>query len=106
MSDWRVRMLAAARTDAWWATYDAYLKSPEWIELRRQVLDRAGGRCERCGQERATQVHHLTYRRVGAEWPQDLQAICNGCHEHHHPHLPRTFAERWAAAANPTWERI
>jgi 5-methylcytosine-specific restriction endonuclease McrA len=98
-------MLAVEHTDVWWAVYGAYLKSPEWAERRRRVLARAEGRCERCGHERATQVHHLTYRRVGAEWLKDLLAICNACHEHHHPHLPRTFAERWAAATNPTWER-
>jgi ribosomal protein L37E len=75
------------------------------LDKEDRVLERAEGRCERCGERRATQVHHLTYRRVGAEAFRDLLAICNACHERHHPHMPRTFKERWAAATNPTWER-
>lgn len=91
--------------DVWRRVYSAYLSSPEWRVLRRQVLDRADGRCEYCGQASATQVHHRTYQRVGAEELGDLAAICVPCHENHHPHMPRTFSERWAAAADPTWER-
>jgi len=105
MSDWRVRMLAAAGTEHWWSVYSAYLKSPEWQQLRTLVLERADGICEDCRDAPATSVHHLTYRRVGAERVADLIAICAGCHEEHHPHMPRTFSERWAAAADPTWER-
>ena len=66
-------------------TYDAYLKSAEWIVTRSQVLHRAGGRCERCHGAEATEVHHLTYERVGDELPGDLQALCPPCHRLAHP---------------------
>lgn len=105
MSDWRIRLLAVARTDHWWAVYGAYLKSPEWQALRVQVLERAAGRCEDCGDAVATQVHHLTYRRVGDEHVDDLRAICNRCHDHRHGLDGLTFAQRWALAADPTESR-
>jgi 5-methylcytosine-specific restriction endonuclease McrA len=106
MSDWPTLLKAARGTPNWWRTYSAYLKSPEWRALRKPVLERAGGHCEECGEETYLQVHHLNYKRVGAERLEDLRAICNPCHEGHHPHMPRTFAERWAAAGgDPTWER-
>jgi hypothetical protein len=59
--------------------YVAYLRSPEWATRRAEALARAGGRCERCGAP-AREVHHRTYERVGAERPEDLQALCAPCH--------------------------
>jgi hypothetical protein len=60
-------------------TYMAYLKSPEWATKRMAALARAGGNCERCAAP-AREVHHRTYERVGAERPEDLQALCAPCH--------------------------
>jgi hypothetical protein len=65
--------------------YHRYLCSPEWGQLRNRVLRRAQGRCERCGAP-ATAVHHLTYIRVYQERMDDLQAICEPCHEFSHGH--------------------
>jgi hypothetical protein len=64
--------------------YHAYLESPEWLERRRAVLLRAGDRCELCRFRQATQVHHLTYERIGDEWLSDLIAVCRDCHELEH----------------------
>lgn len=77
--------LRASRQAAWWAWYDAYLLSPKWRAIREQVLKRDKWTCRvmRCGRP-ATQVHHLTYERVGDEWPDDLVAICAECHDHCH----------------------
>lgn len=69
---------------AWWAWYDQYLLSPEWRDLRERVFDRSDGRCEGCRNLNATQVHHLTYERVGAELLFDLVAVCDECHEKAH----------------------
>ncbi len=60
--------------------YQAYLCSPEWGNLRREVHERAKGKCERCGAFPIHAVHHLTYTRKYAELPEDLQAICEFCH--------------------------
>ena len=88
-----------------------YLKSDEWKRKRDAVMQRAMqsfmpaspvirrtvdryGRviksiaverlpiCENDGcTNEATQVHHLTYERIGKERLDDLQALCRKCHE-------------------------
>jgi hypothetical protein len=66
--------------EEWFARYDAYLLTPEWARRRRAVLRRAKGTCEGCLVRPATQVHHLTYERVGREMLFDLAAVCDECH--------------------------
>lgn len=68
----------------WWAWYSSYLQSEQWLHKRELVLNRARGRCEGCGERRATQVHHLTYQRAGDEMLFDLAAICDHCHDRIH----------------------
>jgi hypothetical protein len=67
--------------------YVAYLKSPEWLIKRAQIMHRASGHCERCGPGGAppAEVHHLTYERVYDERPGDLIALCAPCHRRAHP---------------------
>jgi hypothetical protein len=60
--------------------YRAYMASPQWAERRGRTLMLAGGTCQRCGQRRATEAHHLTYDRLGRERDQDLLALCRSCH--------------------------
>lgn len=67
------------------AEYVAYLAAPDWRERRNQAMERAGGRCEICARP-AVDVHHRTYRNVGAEPPQDLLAVCRSCHSVIHGH--------------------
>lgn len=71
---------------AWWDAYRQYLASEQWREKRWKVLRRANDICEGCGEARATQVHHLTYKRVGQEMLFDLVAICDECHQSIHNH--------------------
>jgi hypothetical protein len=61
--------------------YKAYLASREWALKREAVKERGHGFCERCkvGPHEAT--HHKTYANIGNEPIEDLQAICNECHE-------------------------
>lgn len=70
--------------EEWHARYATYLKSPEWAARRAKVMMRAGGMCEGCLESKATQVHHLTYEHVGAEFMWELRAICRACHERLH----------------------
>jgi 5-methylcytosine-specific restriction endonuclease McrA len=65
---------------SWWNRYNAYLSSPEWEARRQKVLARSSI-CECCGEAKATQVHHLSYSRVGQEPLWDLRAVCRECHE-------------------------
>lgn len=65
--------------------YASYFDTPAWAFKRAQRIAHAKGRCEhvaggaRCGQK-ATTVHHKTYRRLGHERLSDLLALCE---EHH-----------------------
>lgn len=63
------------------AEYEEYLQSEKWQWVRHRILSKAGGLCERCRTATATQVHHLTYVRLGNELDSDLQALCEPCHE-------------------------
>lgn len=62
------------------AKYQTYLYSKKWKVKRRKVLSRAKYKCERCKKRQATQVHHLTYKRIFNEKLSDLMAVCAKCH--------------------------
>ena len=64
--------------------YGAYLKSAEWAARREKVMQRAGGFCEGCRGQAATEVHHLTYEHVTQEFLFELVAICGDCHARYH----------------------
>jgi hypothetical protein len=74
----------AEEQDEWNRRYDEHINSDKWRDLRRRVLARAKGTCEGCGQAPAAHVHHLTYKRLGAEMLFDLAAVCLDCHESIH----------------------
>jgi len=64
-----------------YTSYDEYLASDHWQTTRSGFWKRnKSRRCRGCG-ERATQIHHVTYKRLGAEKPYDLVAVCRSCHE-------------------------
>lgn len=83
--------------------HEAYLKTPEWRQLKSAVWRRADGCCERCERKKEPgiryDVHHLTYERFGDEWLIDLQLLCEDCHRFVHdiseydPLRPPTFEE-------------
>lgn len=71
--------------------YRKYLNSIEWRIKRRQVLIRAGYRCERCGTPGTgsngvvLEVHHAEeYANLGDEPLDELEALCDPCHEDIH----------------------
>lgn len=72
----------------WFESCNAYLDSPQWKARRRMVLTRAKGVCEGCLERPASQVHHLTYERVGSEMLFDLVAVCDACHASIHAKSP------------------
>lgn len=74
--------------------YEQYIKSHEWQIKRLAALERSGCRCERCGARDGERVlaqgkikhlslhcHHLTYDRLGNEELDDLEILCEWCHE-------------------------
>lgn len=69
----------------WVAWYHGkYLPSKAWSKKRAAVLKRCNFTCEGCGQNEATQVHHLTYDNVGYELLFQLVGVCRWCHEKIH----------------------
>jgi 5-methylcytosine-specific restriction endonuclease McrA len=64
--------------------YREYLASDAWDQIRRKVWNRARNRCERCKERPVSDVHHLTYERIGHERMEDLIALCRPCHEAAH----------------------
>ncbi len=77
-----------------WEWYSDYLESPEWKEKRRKVLLRANDICEGCGDKKATEIHHLSYKHKGKEFLFELVALCQHCHESiHREHLNKDINE-------------
>jgi len=63
---------------------EVYLTSPHWIQVREQALQRAGRKCQQCHETFGLHVHHLSYDRLWAELPEDLEVLCNNCHSGEH----------------------
>lgn len=82
--EWNARTPGTAE---WWQRYNAYLNSPAWKRKRRLVLERDNYICQGCMQNRATQVHHLTYAHVEHELLFELVSVCNTCHRLLHPEM-------------------
>lgn len=69
--------------------YAEYLETTEWRARRFHVCRDRGYSCQRCGAYRSLErhklhVHHLTYERRGCELPEDLELLCEGCHQAEH----------------------
>ena len=60
--------------------YEEYIHSTAWREKADARLDIDGHKCQVCGAE-ATEVHHLTYERLGHEDMGDLVSLCRKCHQ-------------------------
>ena len=60
--------------------YSAWLETDEWQRIRQEAIERADNCCADCGATRRLQVHHLHYRNIGTEQPEDLVVLCESCH--------------------------
>jgi len=67
-------------------SYRAYLFTPEWKAIRKQVIARDGGKCQACARTQRLNVHHLTYAHIFEEAGhlEDLVTLCRTCHEDAH----------------------
>jgi hypothetical protein len=72
------------KNESWWEYYYQYMSSSIWREKRQQVLERDSFRCKGCEKDRATEVHHITYDRLGTELLIDLVSLCEECHSRIH----------------------
>ena len=65
-----------------------YIKTEAWRKKRQRVFRRDRFQCVYCGcsknlevQHVTLEVHHITYKRLGAEDISDLVTLCNDCHQ-------------------------
>ena len=67
--------------------YKQYLKSEDWRERRKELLEEADYMCDECS-EKATQLHHLKYDNLGEEeLDEDVIALCKECHKEKHEEM-------------------
>lgn len=63
-------------------TKKAYIESPQWQILRKQVLKRDQYTCQGCGINGVPlEVHHITYINYESEQLSDLVSVCRDCHQ-------------------------
>ena len=62
--------------------YKEYLNSDLWKATRVMAFKKHGDICI-CG-DIATEIHHLTYSRLGRERLDDLLPLCPSCHGNYH----------------------
>lgn len=65
--------------------YNKYLLSIEWANVRIELFNSRGKKCEKCSSKKRIEVHHLTYENIFHEEPKDLIILCNECHKKEHP---------------------
>ena len=83
-------------------SYQDYLRSEHWANLKRRYrhskLEKC---CFVCGAtDRPIEFHHRTYKRIGAEWLQDIVPLCRGCHELTHSKGGATYKKHKKARSH------
>lgn len=63
--------------------YADYLASEHWQHVKQRYRESDRPQKCSCG-ARATDLHHLTYVRLGREKLADLEALCRDCHRKRH----------------------
>jgi 5-methylcytosine-specific restriction endonuclease McrA len=58
-------------------------KTPkQYAKLRKEILERDGWRCQKCGCSRNLDVHHIRRRSaLGDEAETNLITLCRECHK-------------------------
>lgn len=65
--------------------YRRYLKSAKWKNFKKELVKTRGHKCEKCGEKyRPLDGHHVTYKRLFNELPEDVLLLCHPCHKKEH----------------------
>ncbi|QEA10829.1 HNH endonuclease [Mycobacterium phage Weirdo19] len=83
--------------------YFRYMNSAAWRARQARYFATHPERCALCGSGDEVELHHHTYRRLGAELDEDLTALCAAhhaeVHDYHRAHdVTLTEATRAVAA--------
>ena len=64
--------------------HSLYLSTGCWRRKRKYILKKRGCKCQMCGdkskKESEYHCHHNTYKRIGREEENDIQILCDECH--------------------------
>ena len=61
--------------------YQQRISSGHWKRQKREIIEQRGNRCDRCEQVNASlHLHHIHYRSLGREQPEDVELLCPQCH--------------------------
>ncbi|MYC99465.1 MAG: HNH endonuclease [Gammaproteobacteria bacterium] len=67
-----------------------------WARIRREVLDRDGWRCVKCGRAGRLEVDHIRpLHRGGSDSLDNLRSLCRGCHVERHRPAPSPSVAAW-----------
>lgn len=64
--------------------YDSYLQSKHWKTFSAAYRKKHKRCCEFCGSIGRTELHHITYERLGRERNSDVVLLCEDCHAEIH----------------------
>lgn len=72
--------------------YEALLKTDEWYNKRKEILERDGNKCKWCGSTNNLQIHHRYYEKYPngekvKPWDYQNEALitlCDECHKKAH----------------------
>lgn len=67
----------------WTGAYEDYLKTDHWKATRTRIMKKNNGRCSIC-RNKATVVHHHSYRHLGDERDYELSPLCDKHHDYLH----------------------
>lgn len=65
-------------------TYDQYLRSRHWKNVKIRYYKTYEYVCSKCGWTRNLQLHHTSYAHVGNERMSELTPLCVKCHRIEH----------------------
>lgn len=63
--------------------YSDYINGDSWKQRSQDFLNKKVI-CEICRKWPSTHAHHVSYKNIGNENDEDLQALCERCHSHLH----------------------
>ncbi len=69
--------------------YDEYLNGTHWKEYIRKHRRIT---CFCCNSSGVMNQHHITYKRIGKELPEDTITVCNRCHDEIHDRCKKKTA--------------
>ena len=97
MIDWfyEYKKRAAKIKELGYSSYNEYLCSEHWKQLRRRRLACSEKVCNRCGRSKdelylyekekgSFHVHHIDYENLGREKLEELLLLCSTCHAYEH----------------------